>query len=90
MQFWINKESYEIVSNEWRDAYIFSLKREKSSTIFTNIADVWYWMDCMAISAIYEDLFIIGLSVFSIDKRLSRSKFLNNWTREISVVLYFR
>lgn len=85
MQFWINKETDEIVNNEWSDAYIYSLKRKKYSTIFTNITDVWYRMDCLALSAIYEDLFIIGLSVFSIDKRLSRSKFLNNWTREISV-----
>ena len=34
---------------------------------------------------IYEDLFIIGLSVFALDKRISRSLFDDAWTREIEV-----
>jgi 7-cyano-7-deazaguanine synthase in queuosine biosynthesis len=37
------------------------------------------------IEPIYEDLFVIGLSIFSIDKRISRSLFSDNWTRELNV-----
>lgn len=36
-------------------------------------------------NSIYEDLFVIGLSVFALDKRISRSLFLDSWTRKIEV-----
>ena len=63
----------------------FTLTRKKYSTIFSGITDTWYRMDCMAIPEIYEDLFIIGISVFAIDKRVSRRLFPDCWTRELSV-----
>ena len=37
------------------------------------------------IDSIYEDLFVIGLSVFAIDKRIPRTFFADNWTRELTV-----
>ena len=51
----------------------------------TNITNSWYRMDQMQIPAIYEDLFIIGLSIFALDKRVSRRRFKNCWTRDINV-----
>lgn len=63
MQFWIDKEQEKRPDAEWQDAYVFSINREKYSTIFTNIANSWYQMDQLQIPAIYEDLFIIGLSI---------------------------
>ena len=85
MQFWIDKEQEKRPDAEWQDAYVFSINREKYSTIFTNIANSWYQMDQLQIPAIYEDLFIIGLSIFALDKRVSRRMFKDCWTREISV-----
>ena len=34
---------------------------------------------------IYEDLFVIGLSVFALDKRIARNLFSDSWTRQIEV-----
>ena len=85
MRFWIDKEQEKEPDNEWKDAYVFSINRKKYSTIFTNITDSWYRMDQMQIPAIYEDLFIIGLSIFALDKRVSRRRFKDCWTRDINV-----
>lgn len=85
MKFWIDKENEMLPSSEWKEAYVFTLTREKYSTIFTNIADTWYRMDQMEIPEIYEDLFVIGISVFALDKRINRRLFKDCWTREISV-----
>ncbi len=85
MKFWIDKENEMLPSVGWKDAYVFSLTREKYSTIFTNIANTWYRMDQMEISEIYEDLFVIGISIFALDKRINRRLFKDCWTREISV-----
>jgi len=85
MKFWIDKENEMLPSVGWEDAYVFSLTREKYSTIFTNIANTWYRMDQMEISEIYEDLFVIGISIFALDKRINRRLFKDCWTIEISV-----
>jgi hypothetical protein len=85
MKFWIDKENELQPCEEWSEAYVFTLKRKGYSTIFTGITDIWYRMDCMAIPEIYEDLFVIGISVFALDKRISRRKFVDCWTRDISV-----
>ena len=85
MRFWVDKEQEKKPDDEWKDAYVFSINRKKYSTIFTNIADSWYRMDQRQIPAIYEDLFIIGLSIFALDKRVSRRRFKDCWTRDINV-----
>lgn len=85
MQFWIDKEQECQPFGLWKDAYIYSINRKKYSTIFTNITDIWYRMDCLSIDPIYEDLFIIGISIFSLDKRINRRLFKDCWTREINV-----
>ena len=85
MRVWIDKENEMHPNAEWNDSYVFTLTRKKYSTIFSGITDTWYRMDCMAIPEIYEDLFIIGISVFAIDKRVSRRLFPDCWTRELSV-----
>lgn len=85
MRFWIDKENERLPEGEWDDAYVFSLTQKGFSTIFSNIKDTWYWMDQMSIPAIYEDLFVIGISIFALDKRISRRKYLDCWTRDICV-----
>lgn len=87
MRFWVDKEQEKKPDGEWKDAYVFSINRKQYSTIFTNITNSWYRMDQMQIPAIYEDLFIIGLSIFALDKRVSRRRFKNCWTKLMSVHL---
>lgn len=74
MRFWVDKEQEKKPDDEWKDAYVFSINRKKYSTIFTNIADSWYRMDQRQIPAIYEDLFIIGLSIFALDQKSIQKK----------------
>lgn len=85
MRFWIDKENEMLPNKKWEDAYIFTLIRKSYSTIFTNIADIWYRMDRLIIPEVYEDLFIIGVSIFALDKRVNRRMFPDCWTRNISV-----
>lgn len=85
MKLWIDKENEMLPDLEWKDSYVFSFTREKYSTIFTNIAETWYRMDQMLIPERYEDLFVIGISIFALDKRINRRKFMDCWTRDISV-----
>ena len=85
MNLWIQKESDLEPTGNWEDSYIFTINREKYSTIYSNITTIWYHMDQMIIEPIYEDLFIIGLSIFAADKRVSRRIFRDCWTREISI-----
>ena len=86
MKIWINKnkiqERHDI---EFNEAYEFSIKRNEYSTMYTHIDYVWRQFGVQALNTVYEDLFIIGMSVFSIDKRISRTLFLDNWTRELEV-----
>lgn len=84
MKLWINKCYDEIPLGDFKDAYIFSLKR-KGSTIFTGLNDVWLMMGKKQIETLNEDLFIIGLSIFAIDKRVSRKEAFNCWTRNLEV-----
>ncbi len=85
MKFWIDKENEMLPDENWKDSYIFSLNRDSYTTIFTGIADTWYRADCMKISEIYEYLFVIGISIFALDKRISRRMFTDCWTRNISI-----
>lgn len=49
MRFWVDKENEMFPNKEWDGAYIFTLIRRGYSTIFTNIADIWYRMDQLTI-----------------------------------------
>ena len=84
MKTWINKETLEKPSDEFKDAYIFSLNRKGYSTIFSNITDTWLRTGNLSITPIFEDLFVIGISIFAMDKRISRKQFKDCWTREIT------
>lgn len=85
MNVWVNKNSSDLPDNNFDDAYIFSINRKGYSTIFTNLSDTWLRLGALSIKSIYEDLFIIAISIFAVDKRASRSKFKDCWTRELRV-----
>lgn len=69
------------------DTYVFSLHPKKKSTIFSSLYDLWRRISTSQIPPIYEDLFVLGLSVFAIDKRMKRSISDDNWSRNIEVSL---
>lgn len=85
MKVWINKEDNEIPNDNYEDSYVFSLNRKGFSTIFTNLADTWLRIGSLSIQPLYEDLFIIAISVFAVDKRVSRTQFTDCWTRQIDI-----
>ncbi|WP_283610337.1 Qat anti-phage system QueC-like protein QatC [Faecalispora anaeroviscerum] len=85
MRIWVNKNNSEIPDVNYMDAYVFSLNRKGYSTIYTNLADTWLRLGALSIQPIYEDLFIIAISIFAIDKRVARSHFKDCWTRQIDV-----
>lgn len=85
MKFWIKKENDLTPSSDWLDSYIFSINRNTGSTLFSNLPKAWYHMEQMLLEPLYEDLYIIGLSIFGIDKRVPRKLFDDCWTREMTV-----
>ena len=74
MKFWIKKENDADPDIEWNDAYILTLNRDSKSTIYSGLPNIWYHLGQQRMNSIYEDLFVIGLSVFALDKRISRSQ----------------
>lgn len=85
MKFWINKENDAEPTRDWNEAYCMSINRDSWSTIYSSVPSIWYHLGKQSMEYIYEDLFIIGLSIFALDKRISRSLFDDAWTREIEV-----
>lgn len=85
MKFWIKKENDADPDVEWKDSYILTLNRDSGSTIYSGLPSIWYHLGCQKMVPIYEDLFVIGLSVFALDKRIARNLFSDSWTRQIEV-----
>lgn len=71
MKFWIKKENDADPDVEWKDSYILTLNRDSGSTIYSGLPSIWYHLGCQKMVPIYEDLFVIGLSVFALDKRIT-------------------
>ncbi len=85
MRFWIKKENDQNPKTDWAEAYVFSVNRDTGSTLFSSLPVAWYHLNQMVLEPIYEDLYIIALSIFGIDKRVPRRLFDDSWTRDISV-----
>lgn len=85
---WINKIENEEPTGQYAESLIFSLhNKNNKSNIKTNIEQFWRRFGEKEISTINEDLLIISLAVFAIDKRVSRKIFKDKWTREIEVCI---
>ena len=85
MKFWIKKENDQNPVDEWADSYVFTINRDIGSTLFSSLPTIWYHMGKLSIDPLYEDLYIIALSIYGLDKRVPRNKFEDCWTRDISV-----
>ncbi|WPC42848.1 Qat anti-phage system QueC-like protein QatC [Clostridium sp. JS66] len=86
MNIWINKCKKEIMTHEFVESYIFDLNNKNNkSNIKNNIQDLWRRFGLKEIKSINEDLLIIALSIFAVDKRVPRKLFSDSWTRVLKV-----
>ena len=85
MKIWINKCIEKEKSTYFNDALTFNLNVPgKGGLIASNIRDGWYRkLGIQSVSPICEDLYILALSVFAADKRISRSFSSDGWTRKL-------
>ena len=70
-----------------KDTYVFRIDATSYSEIYSSLYDLWRRICSTEFPIVYEDLFVFGLSIFAIDKRMGRNQSKDNWTREISVQL---
>lgn len=86
MRVWINKVENDEVNEEYIDGILFNFaNKNNKSNIKTHVEDLWRRFGLSTINDINEDLIIIAMSIFAIDKRVPRSLFNDNWTRGIIV-----
>lgn len=85
MNIWINKCIEDEVTEGFGHPYIFNITNKGDSTIKSSIKDIWFDLGSVQIDSIYEDLYIIALTVFAIDKRFPRQNSSDRWTREFNV-----
>ncbi len=69
------------------DTYVFRIDATSYSEIYSSLYDLWRRICSERIPFVYEDLFVFGLSIFAVDKRMGRNLSKDNWIREISVLL---
>lgn len=86
MKIWINKCEDDFNYSE--DMLVFNLNnKNRNSNIKTDLENIWRRFGKITIPNINEDLLIIALSIFAIDKRIIRKVFKDSWTRcfEVSI-----
>ncbi|NGT94383.1 hypothetical protein G6Y98_00860 [Clostridium perfringens] len=86
MKIWINKCEDDFNYSE--DMLVFNLNnKNRNSNIKTDLENIWRRFGKITIPNINEDLLIISLSIFAIDKRITRKVFKDSWTRcfEVSI-----
>lgn len=88
MKVWINKVEEDVLSCVSEEVLIFNLmNKNNKSNIKTHIEDLWRRFGVSSLSDINEDLIILAMSIFAIDKKVPRKYFDDNWTREIELYL---
>lgn len=86
MKIWINKQSKESPTEDYNESYIFNvLEKRNESNVTTDVEELWQDIGINNLDNIYEDLLIIGISLFCADKRVLRSFFDDSWTRYIEI-----
>ncbi len=85
MKIWINKVKESQKTNEYEDAGTINIDIKFSSNLSSNIRDNWYNLGVKTIKPIYEDLYMLSLVTFAVDKRVPRNMFPDAWTRKLNV-----
>lgn len=87
-RIWINKNQNEKPNEQYLTGLTFNLNNKNNkSNIKTNIEQIWRRFGEEKITIINEDLLIIALTVFAVDKRVSRKTSKDKWTRELQVCI---
>ncbi|WP_395549400.1 MULTISPECIES: Qat anti-phage system QueC-like protein QatC [unclassified Lacrimispora] len=96
MKIWINKAQVEDLIDTYSDAIVFNMLNEKGN-LGTNFQDIWRRFDKENIEDIYEDLLVIAISVFAVDRKVPRKRlpdkysnyysYNDNWTRNLDVCI---
>ena len=88
MKIWINKVEEDALNCGSEEVLIFNLmNKNNKSNVKTHIEDLWRRFGVSSLSDINEDLIILAMSVFAIDKKVPRKYFDDNWTRQIELYL---
>ena len=86
VKIWINKQVKDEVSEDFTDSLIVNiLDKNKKSNVTADVQDLWRRFGRASLEHINEDLLIIAMSVFYVDKRIPRNYFEDSWTRTISI-----
>ena len=85
IKIWVNKGKESEKDRFYYNATTINLGIKYKSNISSNITEQWYKLGVKRLPSLYEDLYIISLVVFAVDKRVPRSVFSDAWTRNISV-----
>lgn len=84
ISIWINKEINKPSPN--KDMLIFNiLEKNNKSNVHTDIERLWREFGEKGVSKVVEDLVMIGIAVYIVDKRISRSSSPDNWTRDLQL-----
>ena len=84
---WLDNASNEERTTSFQDSLIFNIGVPGcGGVVASDIRTVWHnLLGYTKVPEVCEDLFIIALSVFAVDKRVPRSKFPDAWTRTVRV-----
>lgn len=85
IKIWVNKVKESTKTNYYQNACTFNIDIKYKSNISSNIREGWHKLGVKNLPTIYEDLYLLSLIVFSVDKRVSRSHFPDAWTRKLYV-----
>ncbi|MHC1682898.1 MAG: Qat anti-phage system QueC-like protein QatC [Clostridiaceae bacterium] len=86
MEIWINKCKDDYNYDDKSDKVVFNLNNKNNkSNVKTDLEKLWRRFGVATIPNINEDLIIIALSIFAIDKRIPRKIFNDSWTRELEI-----
>lgn len=87
MKIWINKCEVHPCTDEFENSIIFNVDIAGQGGLLTSdIREAWYKiLGIRALEPLYEDLFLLSLAVFGVDKRVGRTAFSDSWTRSLHV-----
>ena len=85
IKIWVNKIKESPKSNDFEEAGTINIDIKYIGNLSSNIREVWYKLGVKQLQPIYEDLYLLSLVIFAVDKRVPRSVFPDAWTRRIQI-----
>lgn len=85
MKIWVNKVKETTKTLEYKNSGNINIDIKYISNLSSNIREAWYKLGVKQLQPIYEDLYLLSLVIFAVDKRVPRSVFPDAWTRRIQI-----